>query len=231
MGQRAARDFSSHDRNVGSADQPATYLRPDSTFFDAVDGPYSPKVLIRMQLMARPSKTTPGCVTNRMSHFSDVFPWRSIVKHKAVCFVVDEDVPHVEVLGLETLANEPPILKLRGDENAYVVDPTMLDPMLSLSDTDGGVATTRMTDLLSAPPTWAEEKSPRWTVWWSSIRLADIPRDRLSPTHYRQDGAVFSGFDEDSLPQMPFEPYEDPSLDTPLIDSPGGNRAEIYEDF
>ncbi|NND98626.1 MAG: serine/threonine protein kinase [Pirellulaceae bacterium] len=139
-------------------------------------------------------------------------------------FMVNDGVPHVNVTGLESLTNEPPILKLRGEANAYEVDRLLFDTMLSLSDIRGRSETTQMTDLVSTAPDWWDERSTRWRVWWEQseddlsesvapLSRDEIPADQLTPADYRQDGAVFSGFDEKSLPQLPFG-GESGTLDT-----------------
>jgi serine/threonine-protein kinase len=117
-------------------------------------------------------------------------------------FVVDRGSPLLEVTGLESFA-EAEILKLRGEANAYVVDSELAHPMLLLVDQNGRERATPISEILTAVPDWFAEKSPRWSVWWSSVRLADVAPDQFLPLHFRQDGTGVSGFDENLLPQLP----------------------------
>lgn len=121
-------------------------------------------------------------------------------------FVVDRGVPHVEILGLAELERETPLLQLRGVGNTYDAEPTLVDPVLALSRRGGETEQTRLNDLLSDPPSWTEEKSPRWTVRWSLGALPDRPPSELRPADFRQDGTGLSGFDENTLPEPPAKP-------------------------
>jgi serine/threonine-protein kinase len=148
-------------------------------------------------------------------------------------FVVDEGASHIEVTGLETFDEASEFFKTRGEANAYDVDRVML----SLVDQGGNREQVTMRDLTARRPSWFDERSTRWTIWWKSdlhddaesglsesTSLTVVPPDQRTPIDYRQDGAVYSGFDEKSLPQLPFE------TDNTQLDSPGesgirsGNR-------
>lgn len=141
-------------------------------------------------------------------------------------FVVDKGASHVEVTGLSTLENDPPILKSRGEANAYEVDRAML----SLSSGSGRTSEVLMRDLAANSPAWWDERSTRWTIWWKqgpadettvptidSRSLLDLPPDQRTTADYRQDGAVFGGFDEKSLPILPFG-SDNRGLDTPVTE-------------
>ena len=148
-------------------------------------------------------------------------------------FVVDEGASHIEVTGLETFDAATDFFKSRGEANAYDVDRVML----SLADQSGIRQQVSMRDLTARRPSWFDERSTRWTIWWKSdlhddaesglsqsASLTVVPPDQRTPLDYRQDGAVYSGFDEKSLPQLPFETDNTP-LDSPRESGlPSGNR-------
>ncbi len=118
-------------------------------------------------------------------------------------FFVDTATPQFDITGLASVDTRPPLLQLRGASNAYVVEPTLADPMLRLATNDGETAITRMSDLLTASPAWADEASPRWAVNWASVRFTDAPPSQRQPIDYRQDDVSPPGFDEKSLPIVP----------------------------
>jgi eukaryotic-like serine/threonine-protein kinase len=122
-------------------------------------------------------------------------------------FVVDEGTPHVEISGLSSFDEDESLLKLRGEANAYDVQPTFVDPFLLLSDNQGNVQITRMEDLKSNTPSWSDETSPRWQVRWATLRfngsMEESVTSRLDVDDFRQYGTVVSGFNSDLLPQLP----------------------------
>tara|TARA_R110002049_G_scaffold2750_8_gene22134 strand:+ start:44331 stop:47306 length:2976 start_codon:yes stop_codon:yes gene_type:complete len=126
---------------------------------------------------------------------------------RSCVFVVDEGTPHFEISGLPSLADTDALLKLRGEANAYDVEPTLVDPFLLLSDDEGRVEVTRMDDLKSNPPAWSDETSPRWLVRWAMPRsggsLSETATSQLSVDDFLQDGTVLSGFDPNRLPPLP----------------------------
>ena len=126
---------------------------------------------------------------------------------RSCVFVVDEGTPHVEISGLSSFGAADGLLTLRGEANAYDVDPTLADPFLLLSDTEGQVEITRMDDLKSDTPYWSDEKSPRWFVRWATLgydgEFSEWATSRLTPDDFLQYGTVFSGFDPDRLPRFP----------------------------
>ena len=134
-------------------------------------------------------------------------------------FMVDTGVPHFEVTGLGSVADNTNLVEFDGDSNVYEVDDTMLDPMVILMDTQGESQSTLVTDLAIVAPSWFDEKSPLWSVWWSSNRFAETPPDQLTPKDYRQEGAVFSGFDEKALPPLPAQD------DKRILDTQFGNDS------
>ncbi|MGI9472036.1 MAG: serine/threonine-protein kinase [Rubripirellula sp.] len=118
-------------------------------------------------------------------------------------FVVDPASPHFEFTGLPTLDESNPLLQLRGGSNAYVVEPTLNDPMLSLEPYSGEPEVTRMNDILTSTPDWAVEKSPRWSVNWINNPLPSTPASQRLPADYRQNDPSPLGFSEESLPILP----------------------------
>ncbi len=118
-------------------------------------------------------------------------------------FLVEEGQPHVEIIGVESLANERPYLKLRGEDNAYVGAPTLSDPVLYVSDLAGNTSVYMMEELAAQSLPWIDERRPRWSVRWSSARSRSQTYHRLTPSNYRQDGAIYFGFQEPDLPKLP----------------------------
>ena len=126
---------------------------------------------------------------------------------RSCVFVVDEGTPHVEISGLSSFEGAEGLLKLRGEANAYDVEPTLVDPFLLLSDNQGRVEMTRMDDLKSNTPSWSDETSPRWLVRWATPRsdgsLSESATNRLSVEDFLQYGTVLSGFEPKLLPPLP----------------------------
>jgi serine/threonine-protein kinase len=118
-------------------------------------------------------------------------------------FLVNAAVPHFDISGLTSMDEPSPMLRLTGTSNAYAVDPTLADPMLRLSASSGAVQTTRMNDLLTAPPVWASETKPRWSVNWAPRSRPEVAASRRTPADYRQSDASPPGCDEKSLPNVP----------------------------
>ncbi len=115
-------------------------------------------------------------------------------------FMIGSGVPYFEFLGLESLSGDDSLLQLRGSANAYDTDPTLADPMMVVSNSEGETEMTRLAGLVTR---WPDEVSPRWSVYWSKVRLSDASLARQTPADYRQDGSVRSGFDEKLLPILP----------------------------
>ncbi len=119
-------------------------------------------------------------------------------------FIVNSGSPYFEISGMPTDQAATEWLRLEGSSNAYVVDPALRDPILQISMTDGQIATTRMSELSTSPPSWADENRPKWSVKWATTRLTDIPMSQRRPADYRQvDTASPPGFEEKSLPTLP----------------------------
>ena len=117
-------------------------------------------------------------------------------------FIVDEGQPFVEITGVDSLSSDQSLLKVRGEDNAYVGSPTLTDPLLLLTDRLGDTSVDSMEELASQRRTWIDERRPRWSVRWSSARPRSQTYHRLTPTNYRQDGAIYFGFQEPDLPQI-----------------------------
>jgi len=126
---------------------------------------------------------------------------------RSCVFVVDEGTPHVEISGLDSFDNADSLLKLRGEANAYDVDPTLTDPFLLLSDNEGQILITRMDELKMNLLPWSDEKSPRWFVRWASPGFAGSASvaavDQMTVDDFSQYGTVLSGFNAELLPQIP----------------------------
>lgn len=118
-------------------------------------------------------------------------------------FVVDQDRPYAEVLGLKSLSSQPSLLKLRGEANVYVTEEGLYEPMLSRRDQERRNDVTKMSEMSASAPPWFTEASHRRSVRWSSGRLASKAPNRMKPSNFRQDGTALSGFDEPALPQLP----------------------------
>ncbi|TWU37188.1 Serine/threonine-protein kinase PrkC [Novipirellula artificiosorum] len=117
-------------------------------------------------------------------------------------FLVNPGVPIVEVSGLDSLRNSPPVLVLRGEANAYDTAADLSDCMLRLVDTEGKEQSVLMVDVTKDSPAWAKEQSPRWAVDWTTENVQALPANQLKPADFRQYGAVISGFSEPSLTIM-----------------------------
>lgn len=139
---------------------------------------------------------------------------------------VDPGVPHFEISGLPTLSGDEVLVRLRGEANAYDAEPTLTDPVLSVSDQMGAKRVVRMSDLLNASVSWSDERSPRWAVRWSQLELPGVSPSQYSPQDFRQDGTVLSGFEERSLPRLPTLP------DLPAASAPErGASASVLAPF
>ncbi|TWT53013.1 Serine/threonine-protein kinase PrkC [Rubripirellula amarantea] len=100
-------------------------------------------------------------------------------------------------------SGEGAVLRMEGSSNAYVVQPTLVDPILRLTFADGQVVTTPTSVLAQEPRDWMDENLPRWNVLWSLGGLPDGPFSLHRPADYRQDETLTPGFDEKSLPLPP----------------------------
>jgi hypothetical protein len=118
-------------------------------------------------------------------------------------FVVEEGTPYFEISGLPSFDDADSLLKLRGEANAYDVDPTLVDPVLLLSDTEGRIDMTRMDDVKAKRLSWCDETSPRWSVRWSTPSRPGQSLHRASVDDFLQYGTVVSGFDPALLPTLP----------------------------
>ena len=122
-------------------------------------------------------------------------------------FYADVGEPHFLFSGLSWADGPPVLLQLRGLTNAYVVEPSLGDPMLRLISDQGQTIETRMSDLLTSTPSWADDASPKWSVNWSADRLVSEMTQTLASqrtlAEYRQEGNSPSGFEEALLPSLP----------------------------
>ncbi|MCM2371712.1 serine/threonine-protein kinase [Aporhodopirellula aestuarii] len=120
-------------------------------------------------------------------------------------FVVDRGVPHVEITGISREDEDQSWLRIRGASNAYEADTTLSDPLFVVRDQSGQKTTTTLNDLIVNQPVWADERTPRWVVRWSQPLPDSISVSRLVPADFRQDGSLFAGFQEKSLPKLPMQ--------------------------
>ncbi|EMI53160.1 serine/threonine-protein kinase pknB [Rhodopirellula sallentina SM41] len=120
-------------------------------------------------------------------------------------FVVGRGVPHVEITGISREDELQSWLRLRGASNAYEADTTLSDPLFVVRDQAGQKTTTTLNDLIVNQPDWADERTPRWVVRWSQPLPDSVSVSRLVPADFRQDGSLFAGFQEKSLPKMPMQ--------------------------
>jgi serine/threonine-protein kinase len=144
--------------------------------------------------------------------------------HECV-FLVEPETPHYEFRGLATLAGLTP-LRLQGASNAYVTDVSLSDPVLRLTSSDEQLEVTLMDDLLTAPPAWAMDKSPRWNVQWQQFPRSDVPFSQRIPADYRQRDESPLGFDEKALPTLP-ESGETEGDSPRSAANASGNREEF----
>jgi serine/threonine-protein kinase len=122
-------------------------------------------------------------------------------------FYANVGEPHFLFSGLSWTGEPPTLLQLRGLTNAYVVEPSLGDPMLRMISDQDQTIETRMSDLLTSTPSWADDASPKWSVNWSADRLVSEMTQTLASqrtiAEYRQDGDSPSGFEEALLPSLP----------------------------
>lgn len=134
-------------------------------------------------------------------------------------FVIDRGVPQIEITGISREDRDLPWLRIRGASNAYETDTTLSDPLLLVRDETGQTATTTMNALadVANSPSWADDETPRWVVRWSEPLPDAIPVSHLIPADFRQDGSLFAGFREKSLPKLPMQrTFPIPVLDSPI---------------
>jgi serine/threonine-protein kinase len=116
-------------------------------------------------------------------------------------FLVDSGQPHIEVLNLESVSGERPEVSLRGEDNAYVGSSTLDAAIVTLTDRQGDSATVLMSELAASD----DELRPRNSVRWSTPtpQANSQTYHRVTPNQYRQDGAIYFGFQELNLPPLP----------------------------
>jgi len=125
--------------------------------------------------------------------------------------------PHVEFLGLETAWESPDMwVTLRGEDNAYDLEPEGDWPILDLTMADGEREVFWMSQMIvpSRPP-WVAERSPSWVVRWSVPIDESLPPSQQVLSDYYQDGTVVPGFDRTSLPNFPQRPGFSPVSSVP----------------
>jgi len=131
-----------------------------------------------------------------------------------VVFRSPSAAPHVEFLGLETALESPDMwVTLRGEDNAYDLEPEGDWPILDLTMADGEREVFWMSQMIipSRPP-WVAERSPSWVVRWSDPVDESLPPSQRVLSDFYQDGTVVPGFDRTSLPNFPQPPGFSPVL-------------------
>lgn len=174
---------------------------------------------IRLSLQRLTAFTPQGLIQMRLGSGNE-YPVEIDRRAEESVFVVSAGSPHVEITGTLRDDRETPWLRIRGASNAYETDATLSDPLLIVRDAFGQTNTTTMSDLAANDPTnpdylsWADDRTPRWVVRWSDPLPESMPASRMIPADFRQDGSLFAGFQERSLPKMPMQrtfdiaPYE-----------------------
>jgi eukaryotic-like serine/threonine-protein kinase len=117
-------------------------------------------------------------------------------------FFIDPDQPHFQFHD-KSWAGQLAPLEFRGVSNAYAVDADLADPMLMLVGSDGETQVTRVKDLLTSTPAWANDNSPVWSVTWAAPQLTTASASQRSAADYRQQEGAVAGFDERLLPVIP----------------------------
>lgn len=168
---------------------------------------------IRLSLQRLTAYTPRGLLQMRLNSNAS-YPVEIERRAEESVFVVDSDMPHIEITGTLREDRDVDWLRLRGSSNAYETDATLSDPLLIVRDEFGQMNTTTMDDLADETPAWADDRTPRWVVRWTDPLPTSISPSRMIPADFRQDGSLFAGFQERSLPKMPMQrtfditPYE-----------------------
>jgi serine/threonine-protein kinase len=174
---------------------------------------------IRLSLQRLTAFTPRGLIRMRLGS-GNAYPVEIDRRAEESVFVVEAGSPHVEITGTLREDRDTSWLRIRGSSNAYETDSTLSDPLLVVRDTFGQTNTTTMSDLASNDPSdpgylpWADDRTPRWVVRWSDPLPESMATSRMIPADFRQDGSLFAGFQERSLPKMPMQrtfditPYE-----------------------
>ncbi|TWT92210.1 serine/threonine protein kinase [Neorhodopirellula pilleata] len=168
---------------------------------------------IRLSMQRLTAYTPQGLLQMRLNSNTS-YPVEIERRAEESVFVVDPGMPHIEITGTLSEDRDVDWLRLRGSSNAYETDATLSDPLLIVRDVLGQTNTTTMDDLADEIPAWADDRTPRWVVRWSDPLPTSISPSRMIPADFRQDGSLFAGFQERSLPKMPMQrtfdnpPYE-----------------------
>ncbi len=175
---------------------------------------------IQLRLSELTAEMPQGMIQMRLDK-EGKFPVRVDRKASECIFVVDAERPHVDIVGITSTENDPPILTLRGDSNVYDIksdqpQSSTARDILLLTDTYGQTATTRLADLSSPQDVWPDEKSVGWNAFWASNRSNETTQDRLIAADFRQYGAILRGFNEKQLPILGRDLFE---RDTPNTSS------------
>ncbi|MEM8910427.1 MAG: serine/threonine-protein kinase [Planctomycetota bacterium] len=167
---------------------------------------------IRLSFVELTALIPEGLIRMQLDSFTP-FPVAMERSAERSVFVVQPEIPYVEMIGLGRDQRETSWLSLSGSANAYETDSTLSAPLLLVRDLFGQTQLTTMSDLLpeNALP-WADDKTPRWRVRWSQPLPTDTPASRLAPADFRQDGSLVGGFDERRLPRLPPQSEFDFSL-------------------
>lgn len=188
-----------------------------------VDTPVSSSgVQIQMLLSRVTASTGDGLVRTRLGP-SGQYPMPIDRDSRSVVFRSPRGAPHIEFVGLASgLGAIDGLITLRGEDNAYDLEPEGDWPILDLSLDDGEKQVFWMSQMLvpSRPP-WVVDRSPLWVVRWSQPLDDLVPSSQLTVRDFDQDGTVVPGFDRDTLPNFP---SRRPSGLTGTIDSAPGQE-------
>ncbi|MGB7327160.1 MAG: serine/threonine-protein kinase, partial [Rubripirellula sp.] len=154
--------------------------------------------------LTRVTAHAPGGIMRTRLGVSGAYPVPTSRLARKCVFIVEPGSAQFDITGLSPDQLATPWLRIEGSSNAYIADNSLSGPMLQLSTTDGQTGTTRMSQLSTNPPSWADEHQPRWSVKWVASRLTDKPMNRRKPADYRQAETSSSpGFSERQLPTLP----------------------------
>lgn len=170
-----------------------------------VDTPVSTGgVQIQILLSRVTASTGDGLVRTRLGP-SGIYPMPIDRDCRSVVFRSPLGAPHVEFVGLASgFGAIDGLINLRGEDNAYDLEPEGDWPILDLALDGGEKQVFWMSQMLgpSRPP-WAADRSPLWVVRWSSPLDDLIPASQMTAEDFYQDGTVVPGFDRDTLPNFP----------------------------
>lgn len=161
-------------------------------------------VQIQLLLSRVTASTGDGLVRTRLGP-SGQYPMPIDRDSRSVVFRSPLAAPHIEFVGLAPgFGAIDGLINLRGEDNAYDLEPEGDWPILDLTLDGGEKQVFWMSQMLvpSRPP-WVADRSPLWVVRWSKPLDDLIPASQMTAESFYQDGTVVPGFDRDTLPNFP----------------------------